>query len=257
MRTAPTRSTAVLATIIAIPVLTLIPVSVGVAGGLDTTTTAPATTTSAPVTTTTAAPTTTTSAPVTTTTAPTTTTTHARSTTTSHPTSTTTTTKPPAHTSSSTPWGWIVLAVVVVLAVILVALLLARSRRQGRVVEWERSVGPAVAAAEIARDLVLSQTPEDPSERRASVGVQMDDAAAGLERAAAAAPDEVHAGLCARCAESLRGLAFAVEADHLLRSGGQNPTGEQLASADLARRNRTAELEGALRELKVALVPKK
>ena len=65
-------------------------------------------------------------------------------------------------------------------------------------------------------------------------------------------------GRCAmRCADSLRGLAFAVEADHLMRSGGQTPTGEQLASADSARRNRSAELNRALEDLKVAIAPKK
>ena len=50
--------------------------------------------------------------------------------------------------------------------------------------------------------------------------------------------------------------AFAVEADHLMRSGGKTPTGEQLASADSARRNRSAELNAALQELKVAIAPK-
>ena len=57
----------------------------------------------------------------------------------------------------------------------------------------------------------------------------------------AAAPGEGHTGaLSMRCADSLGGLAFAVQADHLMRSGGQTPTGEQLASADsaLARRAR-------------------
>ncbi len=143
----------------------------------------------------------------------------------------------------------------IALAAILVALLIARSRRQGREVDWERMVRPAVAAAELARDLVLSQTETDDPQRRASVSVQVDEAVESLERAAAAAPDEAHRALCTRCAESLRGLAFAVEADHLMRSGGQHPTGEQLASAAAARRNRSAELEAALQALKFALTP--
>jgi hypothetical protein len=85
--------------------------------------------------------------------------------------------------------------------------------------------------------------------------VQVDEAVGGLERIAASAPDEATQALCVRAGESLRGLAFAVEADHLLRSGGQHPTGEQLAAADAARRNRGAELAAALGELKVALAP--
>jgi hypothetical protein len=63
--------------------------------------------------------------------------------------------------------------------------------------------------------------------------------------------------MCKRCAESLRGLAFAVEADHLMRSGGEHPTGQQLAAADAARRTRTAELEASLRDLKTTLAASK
>jgi cytochrome c1 len=119
--------------------------------------------------------------------------------------------------------------------------------------EWRRLVTPALTAAELARDLVQSQAPTDGAERRASVNVQVDAAVRSLERAAASAPDETLAGVCARCAESLRGLAFAVEADHLMRSGGEHPTGAQLAAADAARRSRAAELETGLGELRAAL----
>ncbi len=149
------------------------------------------------------------------------------------------------------------LAVVIALAALLVGLLIARVRRQGREVDWDRSVVPAVTAAELARELILSQTNADDAQHRATVAVQVDDAVDGLERAAAAAPDEANRALCMRCADSLRGLAFAVEADHLMRSGGQTPTGEQLASADSARRNRSAELNRALEDLKLAIAPKK
>ena len=120
---------------------------------------------------------------------------------------------------------------------------------------WQRSVRPAVTAAELARDLVLSQSEHDDAQRRASVAAQVDDAVNGLERAAASAPDDVSRNLSERSAESLRGLAFAVEADHLMRSGGENPTGEQLAAADQARRHRRTELESALAELKAAVNP--
>jgi hypothetical protein len=213
--------------------------------------------TEAPTTTTTTAPptTTTTTSPPSTTTSTTqqaTTTTHESTTTTTHP--TTTTTKATAS-SSSTPWGWIVLAIVLVLAVVLVALLIARSKRQGREADWQRSARPALAAAELARDLVLSQSENDDAQRRASVGVQVDEAVESLERAAETAPDELSRNMCTRCAESLRGLAFAVEADHLMRSGGEHPTGEQLAAADAARRNRSAELAANLLELRAAVTP--
>ncbi len=228
------------------------------AQGATTTTTAPVTTTTAPVTTTTlpATTTTTTTAPVTTTTLPATTTTRARpTTTTSHPT-TTTTTKAAAASSSSKAWGWVLLAVAIALAAILVAFLIARNKRQGRVAEWQRLVAPAVTAAELARELLLSLTPTDDPQRRADVGVQVQEAAAALERAATSAPDDTSRALGNRAAASLRGLAFAVEADYLLRSGGAHPTAEQLAAADAARRNRSAELDIALRDLKAAIAPK-
>ena len=240
------RAAAVLLALSASPII--LGVVSGPAAAQDTTTT-----TTAAVTTTTAAPTTTTTEPPTT--EPTTTTTRGRPTTTSsHPSTTTTTVA--TTTSSSTPWGWILLAVVIVLAAILVALLIAHTRRQGRVVGWERSVRPAVTAAELARELVLSQSDADDDQRRATVAAQVDEAVDGLERAAGSAPDETHRVLSTRSAESLRGLAFAVEADHLMRSGGATPTGEQLASADSARRNRSAELDAALEDLKAAIAPK-
>jgi hypothetical protein len=218
----------------------------------DTTTTDVTTTsTSAPPTTTSTSTTTTLPPTTTTTTHPTTSTTH-ESTTTSHPTTTTT---PATASSSSTPWGWIILAIVLLLAAVLVALLIGRSKRQGREADWQRSVRPALTAAELARDLILSQTEHDDAQRRASVGVQVDEAVDGLERAASTAPDDLSRNMAARSAESLRGLAFAIEADHLMRSGGEHPTGEQLASADAARRNRTAELEANLLELRAAVTP--
>ncbi len=240
------RAAAVLLALSASPII--LGVVSGPAAAQDTTTT-----TTAAVTTTTAAPTTTTTEPPTT--EPTTTTTRGRPTTTSsHPSTTTTTVA--TTTSSSTPWGWVLLAVVIVVAAILVGFLIARTRRQGRVVGWERSVRPAVTAAELARELVLSQSDADDDQRRATVAAQADEAVDGLERAAASAPDATHRALSTRSAESLRGLAFAVEADHLMRSGGATPTGEQLASADSARRNRSAELDAALEDLKAAIAPK-
>ena len=247
------RSAALVLALAATPILLGVMAGGAAAQGTTTTVTAPGTTTTGAPTTTTVPPTT---APTTTTTLPATTTTRAHPTTSTHP-STTTTTVAAKSSSSSKTWGWVLLAVVIVLAVLLVALLIARTRRQGRELEWERSVRPAVTAAELARELVLSQSESDDSQRRADVGVQVDEAVDGLERAAASAPDDAHRALCTRCAESLRGLAFAVEADHLMRSGGETPTGAQLASADAARRNRAAELQAALDDLKVAIATEK
>ena len=147
------------------------------------------------------------------------------------------------------------LGIVVVLAIVLVWLLIARNRRLGREAAWGRSVLPALTAAELARELVLTQSADDDMQRRASVGVQVDEAVSALERAAAAAPDDEARAICTRCAESLRGLAFSVEADHLMRSGGEHPTGDQLAAADAARRHRAAELDTALTQLRSVATP--
>ncbi len=205
-------------------------------------------------TTTTTLPATTTTAPTTTTTLPATTTTHARpTTTTSHPTTTTTTAA--TTSSSSKVWGWILLVAAIALAAVLVGSLIARNRRQARAADWRHTVQPAVTAAELARELVTSLTPADDPQRRADVNAQVDEAVAALERAAASAPDDASRALCSRCGECLRGLAFAVEADYLLRSGGGHPTGDQLAAADAARRSRSAELDVALRDLKAAVTP--
>ena len=143
----------------------------------------------------------------------------------------------------------------IVALAVLVALLIARSRRQGREAEWRRSALAAVAAAELARDLVLNQSPSDDAQRRASVTAQVDEAAGALEQLAGVAVDESEGTLCSRSAESLRGLSFAVEADHLLHSGGEPPTGAQLAAADEARRRRQSEVDAALGRLKQAISP--
>lgn len=220
-----------------------------------TTTTVPVTTTTLPVTTTTVPVTTTTSTvPVTTTTQPrttTTTTTVPRSTTT---TSTTTPKKTGTGGLSGAAVALIIVALVVVLAVILLLVLLGRRRRLQAEAAWRRSVLPAVSDAHLARDALLSANAmADDPQLRGSVEVQVDRAARALEQAASSAPDEVAGDATASVARSLRGLAFAVEADRLLRHGAGAPTGIQLAEADDARRSRLAELDSALGRLSARL----
>jgi hypothetical protein len=200
------------------------------------------TTTLEPVTTTTVPPTTTTTTPPTTTT-----TTEPRTTTTSS--STTTTTTPPLvqTTSSKTPWGLIVLIVVLVLAIIGIILLLAARRRRGMEAAWRKAVVPALSDAQLARESLLSgNAVSDDPEVRGAVAVQVERASVALEQAAPGAPDPQAGGLATSAAGSLRGLAFAIEADRLLRHGTAAPSGMQLAQADEARRARAAELNSAL-----------
>jgi hypothetical protein len=202
------------------------------------------TTTTLPVTTTVPTTTTTSSVPVTTSSRP------ARTTTTTVP-ATTTTTTPGAPASSKTPWALIVVIVVLAVAILVVVVLLMRARRRKELeAAWRRAVVPALSDAQLARESLLSgnAASNDP-ELRGAVTVQADRAAIALDGAARQAPDPEAGSAATTAAGALRGLAFAIEADRLLRQGTSAPTGVQLAQADEARRARTTELNTALARL--------
>jgi hypothetical protein len=203
-------------------------------------TTTVVTSTTVPVTTTTTPPTTTT-VPVTTTTTPPTTTTSS---------STTTTTLAPliaTNTSSKTPWALIIVVIVLVLAIGLVILLLAARKRRNVEAAWRRTVVPALSDAQLSRASLLSDNAvSDDAEVRGAVAVQVERAAVALDHTVPTAPDADAGAMATTAAGALRGLAFAIEADRLLRHGTAAPTGMQLAEADEARRARSSELTAAL-----------
>jgi hypothetical protein len=210
--------------------------------------TVPTTTTVAPTTTTTVAPTTTT-----TTVAPTTTTTTVAPTTTTTVAPTTTTTTPPliaTNSAGSAPWALIVILVILVALIVLLAVLLRRRLANQKATAWHRSAAPALDDARLARESLLSASAvsSDP-QLRGAVEAQVDRASRALEEAAATAPDQDDQRATNAVASSLRGLAFAVEADRLLRHGAGSPTGLQLAQADDARRSRLAEFDTAVSRL--------
>ncbi|HUY67595.1 MAG TPA: hypothetical protein VMV06_12310 [Acidimicrobiales bacterium] len=212
--------------------------------------TAPSSTGSSSTTTSTTVPppTTTTTAPPTTTTEAATTTRPVRTTTTTSPTTTTTVTG--QSTSSTTPWALIAVIVVLVAAIVLVALLLRSRRRRGVEADWRRAVVPALSDARLARESLLSgNAASDDPEVLGAVSIQVERAAVALERTVRTAPDPQAGAMSTSAAGALRGLAFAVEADRLLRHGTSAPSGAQLAQADEARRARTAELNTALTRL--------
>jgi hypothetical protein len=213
-------------------------------GSTTTTSTSPDTTTT---TTSATVPTTTT-----TTTSPATTTQPSHPTTTTAPATTTTTTKPAVsqHQTTSTPWGLVALIAVLVLAVILVTVLLVVRRARTRQATWRRAVVPALSDARLARDALLSGNAESDDERlRADAGLQIERAATALEATVDRAADPEDAEAVRSVASSLRGLAFAIEADRLLRHGANAPSGAQLAEADVARRDRGTELDRAIARL--------
>ena len=207
-----------------------------------TTTVVTPTTDTVPTTTTTTTPTTTTSPP-TTTSSSTTTTSSSTTTTTMAPTTAT-------NTSSNTPWALIIVIVVLVLAIGLVILLLAARKRRGAEQAWRRGVVPALSDAQLARASLLSDNAvSDDAEVRSAVAVQVERAAVALDHAVPTAPDADAGAMATTAAGALRGLAFAIEADRLLRHGTAAPTGLQLAEADEARRARSSELTAALVKL--------
>ena len=199
----------------------------------------PTTITVPPTTTTTVPPTTTTTTPPTTATS--------SSTTSSSTTSTTLAPLIATNTTSKTPWALIVVVVVLVLAIGLVILLLAARRRRGVEAAWRKAVVPALSDAQLARASLLSDNAvSEDAEVRGAVAVQVERAAVALDHTVASAPDPDAGAMAAATSGSLRGLAFAIEADRLLRHGTASPTGIQLAEADEARRARSAELTTAL-----------
>jgi hypothetical protein len=111
-------------------------------------------------------------------------------------------------------------------------------------------VVPALSDAQLARESLATgnAASEDP-ELRGAVAVQVERAAVALDGAARKAPDPDATSLATSAAGALRGLAFAIEADRLLRHGASAPTGAQLAQADQARRDRGTELNTALARL--------
>jgi hypothetical protein len=160
---------------------------------------------------------------------------------------TTTTTTPTSTTSTKTPWGLIALIVVLVIAIVVVAILLRSRKKRAVETQWRHAVTPALSDAQLARQSLLSGNAEAEDEGvRGAVAVQVERAAVALERTVPSAPDPEAGNMATTAAASLRGLAFAIEADRLLRHGTSSPSGVQLAQADDARRARGTELQAAL-----------
>jgi len=163
---------------------------------------------------------------------------------------------PTTTTGSKTPWGLIGLIVVLVALIGLVILLMVSRNKKSALDAWRRRTLPALSDARLAREALLSPTAvSDDAELRSAVAVQVERASVALDQAGSGAPDPAAGGSATTAAGSLRGLAFAIEADRLLRHGAGAPTGVQLAQADQARRDRDTELQGALSRLQVHVAP--
>ena len=171
--------------------------------------------------------------------------------TTEAPTTVPLTTTPIAETStSSTPWGWIVIGILLVAGLVVALVLLLRSRsRRAALTAWRESAEPELQQAVVARDLLSEDGTDGEPERREAARTQVETAAQALDGLVTSAPDDASRRAASSSAAALRGLMFADEADRLLRSRQKSPTGQELAQADEARRNRVRELDVALEEL--------
>ncbi len=152
--------------------------------------------------------------------------------------------------TSSTPWGWIVVVILLV-AVLVVALVLwhlSRSRRAA-LMAWRQSAGPPLQQAQLARELLIGDKADIEPERREDEWALIETAAQGLEGLVNSAPDAKSQQVAAKSAAALRGLMFADQADRLLRSREKYPTADELAQVDDAKRLRVQEFDFALEEL--------
>ena len=167
------------------------------------------------------------------------------------------TTAPNAETSmSSTPWGWIVGAILLVAGLVVALALWLRSRsRRSALTAWRHSARPALQQAAAAQDLLSEDRASVDPERREDIRSQIEAAAHALDGLVTSAPDDASRRAASSSAAALRGLMFANEADRILRSREKSPTGDELAQSDEAQHAQVRELDVALEELGQQLQP--
>jgi len=142
-----------------------------------------------------------------------------------------------SESSSSTPWGWIVLGVVLSLALLL-GLILWRRHRSGAAA-WGRQTAEFNRRVLVALDDVLA---------KGSVVTGQIEALASEARAfEARAPDDPSRAAAAGVRAKLDELASALETDRSLRLSTPPPTKEQLAYSTATIRQQAEELQGTIR----------
>ncbi len=157
---------------------------------------------------------------------------------------------PSSSSTSSTPWGWIVLGILLAGGVVVALVLVLRSRsRRAAWTAWRQSAEPALQQALVARDLLGGDEAYVEPERREAVRAQVEAAAQAVDELARSGPDDAARSAASSSAAALRGLMFALEADRLLRSREESPTAEELVQTDAVRRARVQDLDDALEEL--------
>lgn len=139
--------------------------------------------------------------------------------------------------SSSTPWGWIVLAIVLLLAVVL-GLILWHRHRAGAAA-WGRQTAEFNRRCLVALDDVLA--------KGSVVTGHVEALASEAHGVEARAPDDASRAAAAAVRARLDQLAAALEADRTLRLSTPPPSDEQVAYSSALIRQQAQELQAALR----------
>jgi len=141
-----------------------------------------------------------------------------------------------SESSSSTPWGWIVLGVVLSLALLL-GLILWRRHRSGAAA-WGRQTAAFKRRVLVALDDVLA---------KGSVVTGQIEALASEARAFEARAPDTSRATAGSVRSKLDELASALETDRSLRLSTPPPTKEQLAYSTATIRQQAEELQGTIR----------
>lgn len=135
------------------------------------------------------------------------------------------------------------------LAAVVILLLNGRSRQRARRV-WDEKARSTLDSAHLVLGLLPTSGGDSSSAAHwDAVRTRVIDAASSFERVAAKAPTSETRRTAGSCADALRNSAFALDADRLLREGGRSPTASELANADVAIRQGSAAVDGALEAL--------
>ena len=143
----------------------------------------------------------------------------------------------PAASTTSTPWGWIILGVVVVAAVI--AGIVIWRRRQAGSAAWSRHMADLTQRCFVLLDDVLAQG--------SVVTGRVQALAAEAQTLETRAPDDLSKGAAGRLRAQLAELAAALETDRALRLGSPPPSTEQLEYSTALIRQQVRELQAVLR----------
>ena len=147
-----------------------------------------------------------------------------------------TSTEPATTSSSSTPWGWILLGLG--LAAVLLIGFLVWHRHRNRAEDWGAETAALNRRILVALDDVLA--------KGSVVSGHIEALASEARSLEAHSPDDPSRAAAARVRAQLDELAATLEADRTLRLGSPPPSADQLAYSTEVIRQQTTELRSVL-----------